>query len=359
MSNNILKEKKILFLIKTMDIGGAEKFTLNLCRFMSGKFKEVSVFSSGGIFEQELNEVNVKHFKSCYSLKKGIFNFFRLRKEVKKILTTEHFDIIHCQHRIFTALIKTINLGNTKTVYTANNYFDDVYQKLLFPDIAVAISPSIFRNLLKTTLFPLKKIKRINYGVNCNLSMESNSEFKNIGFIGRLIEEKGIFNLTRAVKILKEENIFVKLIFKGNGKDTGKLKTLIGELDLKEQIIITPPTVNDDFVFKDISVLVLPTTLNEGLPISVLEAMSKGIIVAATNAGSIGDAIINNDTGFIFKNNAPEEIANTLAGIIEKFSGMKGIRANAFNLISRNYSLARMNEMYLNLYASLLKNFYT
>ena len=58
-----LKRVKILFLVKTMDIGGAERFTLNLCRYFKDKTSGITVASSGGIFVDCLEQAGIKHIK--------------------------------------------------------------------------------------------------------------------------------------------------------------------------------------------------------------------------------------------------------------------------------------------------------
>src|SRR3989304_6716462 len=110
---------KILYLIKTMNVGGAERFTFNLCRYFSDKVKKITVFSSGGIFADELNKTRVKCINSSFAKSK---NLPAIRSELKQIITEKDFDIIHVQHRIFLPLLMTLNTGSAKIIYTANNF---------------------------------------------------------------------------------------------------------------------------------------------------------------------------------------------------------------------------------------------
>jgi len=61
--------------------------------------------------------------------------------------------------------------------------------------------------------------------------------------------------------------------------------TFIEQNNLSGLITITPPSSDEEEIYKDINVLVLPTRLNEGLPISILEAAARRILVVSADAG--------------------------------------------------------------------------
>jgi hypothetical protein len=79
-----LKYIKILYLVKTMDVGGAERFTLNLCRYFKDKTSGITVASSGGIFVDQLQLAGVKHIKLQHQ--PVIINIFSLYKELISII---------------------------------------------------------------------------------------------------------------------------------------------------------------------------------------------------------------------------------------------------------------------------------
>ena len=150
-----LKQIKILYLVKTMDIGGAERFTLNLCRYFKDKFSSITVASSGGIFVDQLEHLGIKHIKLVnHPVLKNIFSLY---KELVSITNEDNYSIVHCQHRIFTFLLQFVPNKKFVLLYTANNIFTDLFQKCIFPDFASAASESIFNNLRSTSY--IKKIK--------------------------------------------------------------------------------------------------------------------------------------------------------------------------------------------------------
>lgn len=339
-----LSRIKILYLVKTMGVGGAEKFTLNLCRHFSGITKSVAVYSSGGIFVEELNRINVRHLRSGNAKSR---NIVKIRSEIRNIIREENFDIIHSQHRIYLPILNSINTGNAKIIYTANNFFNDFYQRLIFPDKAVAISPSIEKNLLGTTLLGRKRVKKINYGVEEGKFNRSSEDTIRLGFVGRLIKEKGIYELIKAMG--KLEN--VRLIICGDGPEKNNIADLTGSKNSRAQIKLLKPAMNMNDVYGKIDVLVLPSILNEGLPISILEAMARKIPVISTSTGAVSDVIIDKVTGLMLENHSAECICEKINWVSNNREKINSIRNAGYNKIKAEYKMETMLEGYEELYS--------
>lgn len=78
-----LEKQKILFIVRTMGLGGTENVVLQLCEILSDKVNKIVVCSSGGVHEKKLQEMGIKHYmipdiasknpmdmlKSCRSIK--------------------------------------------------------------------------------------------------------------------------------------------------------------------------------------------------------------------------------------------------------------------------------------------------
>lgn len=365
-----LSELKILYLIKTMDVGGSERFTLNLCKHFARLVKNVTVFSSGGVFVEELKRCGVNHIENEKASSKKLNDILAIRKVIKDLIIKENFQIVHCQHRIFVTILNTLNLKNVKIVYTANNFFDDYFQKLIFPDIAVSISKSIEKNLQDTLLIKGSKIKNINYGIhlpykNKEEMEESRSKLRKekinvkghnhitIGYVGRIIEEKGIFKLLEATKRLFDSGFDFNLLIKGNGKDTNKVREYLRNNSLDDKATIIETEKDIDNLYKDIDLLVLPTEMNEGLPLSILEALARGILVVTKDKGAITDVIKHGSSGFIL-NKGEEELDDKLKYILLNYDKLDIIRQNGFDIVQKYYSLDSMLKKYQDLYLDLI-----
>jgi len=353
LSSENLSDKKILYLVKTLEIGGAERFTFNLCQYFVNIFSEVTVFSSGGIFSEELKKSGVKIYNSPLAGNNGIFNLFLLRRELSRFLKNNHFDIIHCQHRYFIPIINSLKLKNTKIVYTANNYFNDFYQKLIRADAIVGISPAIFNNLIKTMKAQKEKIISINYGVSEIVNRHPKDGYC-AGYVGRIIKEKGIFELLQAIRILKNKFPGIKLLIFGEGKDKNDFQKLIVKYGLQNHIEIKDVSINLEEIYNSINIMVLPSKMNEGLPISILECLINKIIVITTPRGAVKDIIRDNHSGFLIDSPTADAIAQKLEYVFKNHEQLEELKNNAYQLVKEKYSLSKMLEGYHTLYSNLV-----
>jgi len=109
----------------------------------------------------------------------------------------------------------------------------------------------------------------------------------------------------------------VKFVLVGDGRLRGKIVTRIKQLNLENQIILTGWYKDIPGILSGWDIFVL-TSLWEGLPISVLEAMSAGLPAVVTDTGGIREALINGQTGYlvdphdiVFMQNRVEELLNS------------------------------------------------
>ena len=348
-----LKQIKILYLVKTMDIGGAERFTLNLCRYFKEKTSGITVASSGGIFVDQLEQSGIKHIRLQYQ--PILKNILSLYIELVRIINEDNYSIVHCQHRIFAFLLQFVPNKKFILLYTANNVFDDFYQKCIFPDYASAASRSIYNNLRSTSYIKKDKITQINYGVYVPGICKSQERLITLGFLGRLIKEKGIFNLLESVKILALDNLNFKLIIKGKG-ELEKISDFISQNNLSGIISVKSPSSDEEEIYKDINVLVLPTKLNEGLPISILEAAARKILIVSADTGGVMDFLQHEQTGVIFGSLDPVTIAYSLKEIILHFERYSTILHDALKKVKDEFSLEVMNKKYEELYTRILES---
>lgn len=350
----MLKTKKILYLVKTMGLGGAERFTIDLAESFTKDFSSVTIASSGGEYESLLKSKGIQHIKLKEDL--IISNLIGITKELKKILNSDSYDIVHTQHRILQFAVQLIPGKHFINIYTSNNYFNDFYQTMIFPDMVVAISPLIGRNFKNTSLVNNNRISQINY---CT-ELISNINYRNndhiiFGFSGRLIKEKGIYIILEAASMLKKEGLSFKIIFRGDG-DTQELTKAINKRNLSEEISLLPFTADLNQIYESFDVLLLPSFLNEGLPLTILEAAVRKKLVITGNTGGITDFIKNNRTGILLNDTSPECLYHAMKNVIVGRYNIPEILQAAYELVKKDYSIQEIHHQYLKLYQDSLDN---
>lgn len=133
----------------------------------------------------------------------------------------------------------------------------------------------------------------------------------NFSFMGELSERKGIKDLIHA--FAKSENKDARLLIAGNG-DVESLVALCNELGISEKVEflgwINKEQKLDLLARTD--VVVLPSYA-EGLPMSILEAMSVGLPVITTPVGAVEDAITHNEHGLLVNPGNVAQISDALS----------------------------------------------
>ena len=140
----------------------------------------------------------------------------------------------------------------------------------------------------------------------------------NFTFMGELSERKGIKDLIHA--FAKSENDNARLLVAGNG-DIHSLVTLCSELGISEKVEflgwINKEQKLDLLARTD--VVVLPSYA-EGLPMSILEAMSVGLPVITTPVGAVEDAITHNEHGLLLNPGNIAQISSALSELAQSYN---------------------------------------
>jgi len=144
-----------------------------------------------------------------------------------------------------------------------------------------------------------------------------------IGYIGRLVEEKGVDLLLQALSGLPGG---WRLRILGGGPQKGRLERLVGELDLRERVAFDLPIPSPGMpdYYRGLDLLVLPSHTRphwkEQFGRVLIEAMASGVPVVGSDSGEIPHVI--GEAGLIF----PEDDALALREAIEKVMGDENLR---------------------------------
>ncbi len=132
-----------------------------------------------------------------------------------------------------------------------------------------------------------------------------------------LIERKRVEDIIQSVYILKQKNHRIRFCIVGDGPLMNSLKELTKRLKLEENIHFAG--YNKDVVnYLKKSNIYVQASRQEGLSISLVEAMAAGLVPVSTIAGSEEDIIENGKNGFLVPVGCPQEIANAIEFLLNK-----------------------------------------
>ena len=204
------------------------------------------------------------------------------------------------------------------------------------------------------------KIEIINNGVFIpeeNTNIFTNDQI-NITIVSRLVSHKNIEKIIRAISDLNSPLINLNII--GDGPELNQLQKISLESNNKDNIIFHGKLNRDDinhiFLKSDIYI---QASNYEGLPHSLLEAMSYGIPVLCTPVGECKEILGNEDRGYILdlpvsKNNIKSKISEIIGE--KNIANNKGERGKDF--INEKYNLTNSFNLYKNLFTRLLEEEY-
>ncbi len=151
----------------------------------------------------------------------------------------------------------------------------------------------VIRNYIDTSIFRPLPATRIARRLIC---------------VGRLIEQKNLFGLLRAIEGMKD----VELVLVGDGPLRGVLETYAKEHGV--HVIFKGSVPNHDIpkIMSEATVFVIPS-YHEGNPKALLEAMACGLMVVGTKVPGIKELIVNGQTGFLADGIRPEYIRESIS----------------------------------------------
>ncbi len=361
---------KIIQVINSIGNGGAEKIVVELSNHFSGKKNNVFVISLREIENRMQLPKLLNDSVKLRSFDKKRGPDLRIYSKLYKIFKSEKPDVVHFH---LDATIKYI-----------------LPLVLLFPEIAFVHTLHSDLNMEKNRIFGrLNKIRFINRKIKfvCispDILVEFKNKFKNLSFY---LIENGINKLKTTDKFndVKEEVTKLKVndqtsVFISVGRlDQNKNQELLCEVfknleryNIIHLIIGDDPTGNKEYLNKLLQIKAcntyilgsktnvadylntadafLMSSLNEGLPISALEALSVGLPVITTPAGGLKN-LINESNGFITKNFTVEEFQKAIESFLDlNEESIHKMRINNINKFNAFYDIAICADNYYKLY---------
>jgi len=254
--------------------------------------------------------------------------------------------LIYTFHGIHTLCLSKLNKFLYIFYENITGWIDDekvfvsISEKMQTKNLRIFIGKknSVINNATK------EMIKVKEHGEKNNFKIGIKNKKKNIISICRLVDQKNIFEIFKIAKNLQSYNFIVL----GDGYLLEKAKAYLINNKIKNVYLLG----NKVNVFKYLyeSDLFLSTSLYEGHPISILEAMSIGLpIVASKVTGNI-DTIKNGFSGFFYQLGDIEKASDLIEKIMNNNSLKLKISRNSFLTHRKLFTTNKMKDLYVSLY---------
>ena len=389
MSNSYssYKNKRILQIIPSMEIGGAERTVLEITAFLKNTNYTSLVLTSGGKLIKDLEKLNIEVVRYPID-KKNPLLIIKNIIELKKLFIEKNIDLIHVRSRapawsaIFAARSLKIPIVTTWHGHVSNSsWFKKKYNSIMHRGNAlIANSNYTAENINKIYKIDKDKIDIIPRGVNTenfkasNFSDEEKINIKKEWKVfdqnkiilllpARLTRWKGHEVVIKAIGLLKNEEFFKNIVclFAGNQKGSEKyiqnLKETIASLSLDDKIKLIGQVENMPLAYQVSNIILSPSIQPEPFGRIPIEAQASGKIIISSNAGAVKETIKSgqDSTGFKVKPNNSEELAHQIKSVIKmKDEDLQEIKERAILNVKNNFSLETMCKKTLEVYNRLL-----
>ena len=201
-------------------------------------------------------------------------------------------------------------------------------------DVIIALS-EFWKEYFKKE-FPTKRVEIIKNVISAPKVHKQQTSYFTLLFLGLLGKNKGIYDLLECIRDHKVEfQGKLKLYIGGNG-EIENVKQLIKEYGIADIVIFEGWVSGDKKIelLNNSDAYILPS-YKEGLPISILEAMSYGMPIISTPVGGIPEIVSNGENGYLVEPGNKEDIYKAIISLL-----------NDSDLRNRmgNVSLSRVGE---------------
>lgn len=169
--------------------------------------------------------------------------------------------------------------------------------------------------------------------------MKKNYEEKSILFLGRVGKRKGVYDILSVAPTIIHKYPNVKFIIAGDG-ETEIFKQICYEKQIYNNIEILGWTSGEEKIklLKEATVYLLPS-YNEGMPISILEAMSYKLPIISTNVGGIPQMITSGEEGYLIEAGDLKDLEEKICFLLEDYKQREKMGLASFKKVNEQFNL--------------------
>ena len=366
-------QRKILFALPFVITGGADTIFLQVAQHLSDNGFDISVMTTIKTDANKFGD-NTPQYEKITKEIYHLYNFLESEKQWRDFiyyyLESRQVDILFIAgSTYFYDLLPDIkrdfpNLKIVDQLFNECGHIDNNRKHSDLIDLNILANQVIENILIHKYQESKDKTRVIVHGVDTQDEFNPMNIDENIiqnvipqdkfiiSYMGRFSEEKCPLKFVEMVDQLRSyEDIFFIMI--GNGPEYESVKQKIANLGLENKVYL-PGFVEDNKPFlKETDLLIIPSRI-EGIPIILMEALSLGVPVIASQIGGIPDIITNEVNGFVCNPNNIDDFVERIKQIYSDQYLYQKLKLNARNYAVGNLDFSRMNREYLKIFLDLV-----
>lgn len=271
--------------------------------------------------------------------------FLRKTYRVKLVTTAHGWNPTTLRERLFFSFDKMILRYFDSIVVVNERQKDHLISKGIPKEKIIVVHNAIDTNKFRTNPARISRSPTIDF---CKDSFV-------IGYIGRLSQEKGVDKLINSVFLLTNNHKNIRLFIIGDGPERSSLEAYSKKLGLQEYVVFIGYIKDIENIYMNLDLLVLPS-LTEGLPNVVLEALSFGVPVVATNVGGLPEIIKSGSNGLLVDPGDVIAISEAIGTLILNDNLREKFILEGRKTVCDKYSFKQRMKKIENVYREVMKS---
>jgi glycosyltransferase involved in cell wall biosynthesis len=330
---------RIVQFVTNLDMGGLERLAVDLanCQLSEGHSPMIYSLTHPGRFAAEAEAMGIPVRSFGKSAGPQISTVLKIAKQLKidrpDVLHTHnhlvhHYGVLGGKLAGVPVIVNTRHRaefrftsgpeGSRNTTESPDRKSDMIFRATLpWVGGVVFISEATRQFFVQHRDIPEKKTRVILNGARLekflNVPAQPGSVLPRVrfGMASRLVAEKDHYTLLRAFKIVADELPNAELQIAGDGPLRQAVMAHCEGLGLNNRVTFLGAVSNTAEFYGNLDIFVL-SSLNEGLPLAVLEAMAAGLPVVATRAGGVEEAALDGKTAYLANPGDSEGLAGAM-----------------------------------------------
>lgn len=378
-----MRKVNILYVITKLELGGAQKQLWNLIHHLSKERFNIFLFtaSEGLLMDDFLSLEGLTLRKSVYLERRINFLLkdFLACMEIYRYIKENGIDIVHT-HSSKAGIVGRFAArwaGVKWIIHTVHGWSFNDFQSVLrrvffiwlerlaarFTDRLVVVSEHDRLKGLSHRIGNPGQYRRISYGINPSDFLSKDNGAKKglgledadlaVGMVACFKPQKSPQDFVRLASIMTKKLPHLKFILVGDGHLRSGVEKLIRQFDLNEDVILTGWRKDVHEILPALDVLVL-TSLWEGVPVCVLEAMAAQKPVVATDTGGVAEIVREGQTGYLVKPHDMAQMAERLHLLLEDEHLRRDMGLSAKRSLGEDFTVSNMSKNTEALYEELI-----
>lgn len=379
--------KNILFINSSSDLYGADRSLLRTVKGLKDKYHFSVCLPYDGPLREELENIGVQTFvfdlgvlRRKFFTPLGIFkyayNLISSIRAIRAIIEKDNIDIIHTNTSAVLAGAVAAKLSKIQHVWhireiiksprIVRKYISYVVNK--FSGTVIGVSRSTIENLKIDQPSIASKCIVIHNGIEVEKyhnpidqpnilksELQLNNDSIIVGMVGRISHWKGQDLFLKVAKriVSGDKNVHFIAVgspFEGQEWRESDLLKEVENSNLSENFHLVPFRNDIADVLYSFDIFIMPSTLPDPFPTTVLEAMSTSRPIIGNDHGGTSEMIVSNKSGILVEPNNVNQMASAVENLVQDHELRKYLGKNALERVEENFSyesyLIKMSDLY-------------